>query len=39
MNEEDDDEDWRYETVYEEEYSEELRQLHNQQYGSGNYQG
>lgn len=39
MNEEDDDEDWRHETVYEEEYPEELRQLHNQQYGSGNYQG
>ena len=42
MNEEDDDDDesWRRETSYDtEEYPEELRQMHNQQYGSGNYQG
>lgn len=39
MNE-DDDESWRREPSYDtEEYPEELRQMHNQQYGSGNYQG
>ena len=36
----DDDESWRRETSYDtEEYPDELRQIHNQQYGSGNYQG
>lgn len=40
IDDDDDDESWRRETSYDtEEYPEELRQLHNQQYGSGNYQG
>ena len=38
--EDDDEDDWRREPSYDtEEYPEELRQMHNQQYGSGNYQG
>lgn len=39
-DDDDDDESWRRETSYDtEEYPEELRQMHNQQYGSGNYRG